>query len=265
MCYFKLISGSTYGTLSCASFQFEPWRLFLPPLFLLPGFPDEDPERREHVARMEKLYNEEVRVSVSSPTSVAADWSGFLPGSASVTDLADRATAQSGAEVGALVARQTDACVRFEDAVADADTASGSMPDSWSNLGEASDGHANSMTAGRSLGHTLNFVRSMWEADDVATATAERAIEKAAQLSPQEVAQRGLVRDLVAVQPVSPPTQKQRHQPQYAGGGSAAAVTSTAPAASSSSRRRQGSSDDKQQQEATLRAKIAALEAERRR
>lgn len=229
---------------------------------------------------MEKLYNEEVRVSVSSPTSVAADWSGALPGLASVTDLADRATAQSGAEVGALVARQTDACVRFQDAaaetppVADADTASGSMSDSWSNPGEASDGHANSMAAesaasegseGRSLRHTLNFVRSMWEADDVATATAERAIEKAAQLSPQEVAQRGLVRDLVAVQPVSPPTQKQRHQPQYAGGGSAAAVTSTAPAASNSSRRRQGSSDEKQQQEATLRAKIAALEAERRR
>jgi hypothetical protein len=109
----------------------------------------------------------------------------------------------------------------------------------------------------------LNFVRSMWEADDVATAAAERAIEQAAQLSPQEVAQRGLVRDLVAVQPISPPLQQQQQQ-QQAGGSSAAAAASTAPTAHSS-RRRQGSSDDVQLQEANLRAKIAALEAERHR
>jgi len=229
---------------------------------------------------MEKLYNEEVRVSVSNPASVAADWSGTLPGSFSVADLADRAAKQSGAEVGALVAQQTDACVRFEDANPEAlpdvgnGVASSSIPDSWSNSGEASDGHANSMTAesaaaegseGRSLQHTLNFVRSMWEGDDVATAAAERAIEQAAQLSPQEVAQRSLVRDLVAVQPISPPIQQQRQQQQHAGGGSAAAMTSAAPTTSSSSGRRQGRSDDKQQQEATLRAMIAALEAERRR
>jgi hypothetical protein len=110
----------------------------------------------------------------------------------------------------------------------------------------------------------LNFVRSMWEADDVATAAAERAIEQAAQLSPQEVAQRGLVRDLVAVQPISPPLQQQQQQQQQAGGSSAAAAASTAPTAHSS-RRRQGSSDDVQLQEANLRAKIAALEAERHR
>ena len=241
------------------------------------GFPDEDPERREHVARMEKLYSEEVRVSVSSPASVAPEWSGALPGSISVADLADRAATQSGPDVGALVTQLTDACVRFEDASAegpaavDTKVASGSMSDSWSESAEAVDGRANSMTAesatgeGANLRHMLNFVRSMWEADDVATAAAERAIEQAAQLSPQEVAQRGLVRDLVAVQPISPPLQQQQQQQQQqAGGSSAAAAASTAPTAHSS-RRRQGSSDDVQLQEANLRAKIAALEAERHR
>jgi hypothetical protein len=250
----------------------------------VPGFPDEDPERRAHVARLDQLYAEDVRVSVSSLASSTAKWSGVLPGVTSAAALAAAVAAQSGPEAGALAAQQTEACVRFEDAAeapsveapAEAAGSSGVAGSWWKTEAELDGGLASPAAPGDAaatldLQHMLNVVRSTWATDEVAAAEAEREMELAAQLLPHEAAQRALVRDLIAVAPIAPAfqTQQQQQPPhQQHAGGSAAAVASTAFASASARAapsRRRSADVEAQRVENGLRASIAALEADRRR